>query len=122
VSDDWNIHPGAVGGFADLTVKNDVAGELDLDKLPGAMRTLEFLADQGGEVAWSWDNIKPATREMVADLIQYELVKEMEYVTSALQLHGRLALRLTDKGRNVVSIHRQRKIVASEVKPIGGSR
>lgn len=108
------------GGFADLTVQNDVAGELDLDKIPGAMRTLEYIADHGGEVRWSWDGIKQATREMVADLIQHELVKEIEYVTSALQLHGALTLKLTDKGRNVVSIHRKRKVVASEVKPIDG--
>ncbi len=100
----------SLGGFV-------VAGELSLTE--AMTRTLDFLALHGGEVPWSWDNIKPATREMVADLIEHELVKEMEYVTSALQLHGRLALKLTDKGRNVLTIHRQRKIIASEVKPIG---
>ena len=86
--------------------------------MPGAMKTLEYLADRGGEVGWSWDGIANATREMVADLIQMELVQEIEYVTSHAQLHGRLALRLTDKGRNVVATHRKRKVVASEVKPL----
>ena len=105
-----------LGGFAEVTIQNDVAGELELR--PAAMQTLEYLADRGGEVAWSWENIQNATREMVADLIQSELVKELEYVTSALQLHGRLTLKLTDKGRNVVEIHRKRKIVASAVKPL----
>lgn len=105
-----------IGGFADVTIKNDVAGELKLGT--AAMQTLEYLADRGGEVRWSWEGIQPATREMVADLICAELVKEREYVTSALQLHGTLTLWLTDKGRNVVEIHRKRKIVASEVKPL----
>lgn len=106
-----------LGGFADITIKNDVAGELSLS--PAMIQTLEFLADHGGEVPWSWENIRPATREMVADLIEHDHVREMEYVTSALQIQGRLALRLTDKGRNVVSVHRGRKVIASEVKPIG---
>ncbi len=105
-----------LGGFADVKIENDVAGELALR--PAAMQTLEFLADHNGEVRWSWDGIKPATREMVADLICDGYVKEMEYVTSALQVSGALTLRLTDKGRNVVEIHRKRKLVASAVKPV----
>ena len=109
---------GHAGGIVDLRIENDVELELGLAGKPGAMTTLEYLADHGGEVGWSWDNIKPQTREMVADLIELGLVKEMEYVTHALQIHGRLALRLTDRGRNVVAIHRKRKVTASEVKPI----
>lgn len=106
----------SLGGFADVKIENDVAGELALGV--AAMKTLEYIADRGGEVRWSWEGIKQQTREMVADLIQDGLVKEMEYVTSARQLHGQLSLRLTDKGRNIVEIHRKRKIVASEVRPV----
>lgn len=112
-------------GVIDLKIENDVEAELrspstgkPLAQIPGATKTLEYLADHGGEVNWSWEGIANATREMVADLIQMELVKEIEYVTSATQLHGRLALRLTDKGRNVVATHRKRKVIASEVKPL----
>jgi hypothetical protein len=105
-------------GVIDLTIDNDVELELGLANKPGAMMTLSILADCGGECPWTWEGKSHATRELVADLIQMELVKEIEYVTHAMQLHGRLALRLTDKGRNVIAIHRKRKVVASEVKPL----
>ena len=114
-------------GYVDLRVDNDVELELGLAKRPGAMSTLGFIADQGGEVPWNWDwtirdgqraPLNHATRELVADLIVMGLCEEIEYVTSALQLHGRLTLKLTSKGRNVVEIHRKRKITVSEVKPI----
>jgi hypothetical protein len=117
----------AGGGVIDLTVRNDVEAELGLAKRPGAMSTLEFIADHGGEVGWNWEHtirngkvepLNPATRELVADLICMQLVEEIEYVTSALQVNGRLTLKLTSKGRNVVAKHRQRKVVASEVKPV----
>ena len=103
-------------GVANLTIHNDVAGELKLR--PAALQTLEYIADKNGEINWSWENIKPATREMVADLIQDGLVIEREFVTHALQLTGKLTLKLTDKGRNVVELHRKRKITASAVKPL----
>lgn len=115
MSDNDN-RPRSAGGYADLTIQNDVAGELELTE--AMTKTLEYLAVHGGEVRWSWEGIKPATKEMVADLIEHGLVKEIEYVTHAMQLHGQLALRMTDKGRNVLEIHRKRKIVAGEVRPI----
>jgi hypothetical protein len=108
----------SAGGFVDLKIDNDVELELGLAKKPGAMSTLGYLADHGGEVPWNWDNIKPATRELVADLIVAGLVVEREYVTHALQTQGRLALRLTDKGRNVIEIHRRRKVTAGKVTEI----
>lgn len=112
-------------GVVDLSIKNDVAGELSLGDKEMAM--LEYLADRGGEVPWSWEPSPgskatkeqlDAVRERVADLIVGGLVIEREHVTHAAQLAGRLTLRLTDKGRNVVETHRKRKIVASDVKPI----
>ena len=112
-------------GVVDLSIKNDVQGELSLgDK---EMQMLEYLADRGGEVPWSWEPSPgskataeqlAAVRERVADLICHGFMVEREYVTHELQLKGALRLRLTDKGRNVVDVHRKRKIVASEVKPI----
>lgn len=110
---------GIIGGVAELEIKNDVAGELKIR--PAAMDTLEYIADRAGEIDWSWENIKPETREMVADMIVDGYVVEREYVRSALQVHGKLTLRLTDKGRNVVETHRKRKIVASTVKSISAS-
>jgi hypothetical protein len=118
----------ANGAVIDLKVDNDVELELGLAKRPGAMGTLEIIAQHGGEVPWNWEYVQdpkggtrplsPATRELVADLIVMGLIEEIEYVTSALQLHGRLTLKLTGKGRNIVEVHRKRKVVASEVKPI----
>lgn len=109
----------------------DVAAELGLDKRPGAMTTLGFIADKGGEVGWNWDGgIDPKTglwkplsreaRELVTDLINMELVKEREYVTHAAQAQGtgKLTLVLTDKGRNVVEKMRARKIVGRSPRPI----
>jgi hypothetical protein len=113
-----NKIPRPAVGVVDLKIANDVELELGLAQKRGAMGTLEIIADRGGEIAWSWEGISHATRELVADLIELELVIEREYVTSALQLHGRLTLRLTDKGRNVVEIHRKRKVVASEVRAL----
>jgi hypothetical protein len=106
-----------IGGVADLTIKNDVAGELNIR--PAALQTLELLAQHGGEVPWSWEKISPASRDMVADMIVAELVVEREYCAHAAQLvPDRITLRLTDKGRNVIEIHRKRRIVAGEIKPV----
>lgn len=104
-------------GVADLKIENDVAGELRLR--PAAIKTLEYIAQRGGEVSWTWEGIKQETREMVADLILAGILIEREYVTDARQLHGRLALKLTDKGRNVLETHGKRKIVASKVTQLG---
>lgn len=110
-------------GVAEITVKNDVAGEFQLGQWH--LFTLENIADRGGEIPWDWNvmmtkDVTPARlaarNEMIADLITEGLVIEREYVTHARQLNGKLALRLTDKGRNVVELHRQRKIVAGAVK------
>jgi hypothetical protein len=115
----------------ELHVENDVEAELELHKRPGAMTTLGFIADQGGEVGWNWNGgvdphtklwkpLTPATRELVTDLINAGLLIEREYVTHAAQAAGtgKLTLRLTDQGRNVVSKHRQRRVVASGPRPV----
>ncbi len=112
-------HPGiaaAMVGVADLTIKNDVVGELAIR--PAAMMTMEHIADHGGEIRFSWEGLTSASREMVADLIMAGYVVEREHVTHMLQVSGPLSLKLTDKGRNVVTIHRKRKIVATDVKPL----
>lgn len=111
-------------GVIDLTVKNDVQGELRLGDKEMAM--LEHLADRGGEVPWSWEpspgvKVTPeqlkAVHDRVCDLIQGGYLVEREYMQGLTV--AKLTLRLTDTGRNVVEIHRKRKIVASEVKPAG---
>lgn len=121
--DGTQTEPSGSDGVAELTVKNDVAGELELGQWHTF--TLENIADRGGEIPWDWNvmmakDVTPAKlaarNEMIADLIVHGLVVEREYVTHARQLNGKLALRLTDKGRNVVELHRQRKIVAGAVK------
>jgi len=116
-------------GVVDLTVENDVEAELALHKIPGAMGTLEIIANQGGEVGWSWDwaidpetriqrPVSEATKRVITALINMELVREREHVTHAGQASGtgKLTLRLTDKGRNVVAKHRTRKVVAKDAR------
>lgn len=108
----------------DVSVDGDVEKELGLDKRPGAMTTLCYIADQGGEVRFSWEGapdpatgiwrpLSPAARELVADLINWQLVREREYVGAR---SSQTTLVLTDKGRNVVTVHRARKV------KIGGAR
>jgi hypothetical protein len=126
MSDESRIYdPAAPIGVVDLTIKNDVQGELSLGDKEMAM--LEYLADRGGEVPWSWEPSPgskataeqlAAVRERVADLIVGGYLVEREHITHATQVAGRLSLRLTDRGRNVVETHRARKIVASAVKPL----
>jgi hypothetical protein len=109
-------------GYVDLTIKNDVQGELALSD--PEMKTLAHIAANGGEINWSWNDssTKRATYDMVVGLINKELVIDREYTTPQTLLQAsrvvRTTLRLTDKGRNVVDKHEQRKIVASETKTI----
>ncbi len=115
----------------DLKIVNDVEAELGLDEMPGAMTTLCYLADSGGEVGWNWNGgidpktglwkpLSHETRERVTDLINMGLCVEREYVSSAAQAEGtgRLTLVLTDKGKNVVETHRKRRVVMSEARPL----
>lgn len=102
-------------GFADLVIKNDVAGELKLSE--AETKTLDYIATKSGEINWNWEDstTKQATKEMMADLINKELVRER---TRSATLGGRVTIALTDKGRNVVELHRKRKVVAGAVKAI----
>lgn len=104
-------------GVAELKVEGDVQAELDLPD--AAIRLFERLELCGGEGPFSWEGIPHEQREMIADMIGLELVKEREYVSHQWQVKpDRLALALTDKGRNVLAAHRKRKIVAGAVKDI----
>ena len=110
-----DLAPGPIG-VAELTVKNDVMGELRLD--PRAFPFLELLLKAGGEAKWTW-SVPEAMREMVADLILADLVVEREHIKHALQTTpDYLTIKITQKGRNVVEAHRQRKIVAGAVQTI----
>ena len=62
----------ATVGIVDLTITNDVAGELNLS-LP-MFKTLDMLAKAGGELPFAWDKIMPASREMLADMINAGLL------------------------------------------------
>lgn len=105
-------HPATIG-IVDLKITNDVAGELNLT-LP-MFKVLDMLAKAGGELPFAWDKILPASRELLADMIDAGLVLDHPII-------GRRAdeclLRMTDKGRNVLDKHRQSKVVAGDVKPV----
>lgn len=75
------------------------------------VRLAEFVADRGGEIPWDWDKCTPAVKEMVAGMINSQVVVEREYSTHA-DVAGRLHLRLTDTGRQVVT---QYKLIKSKV-------
>lgn len=59
------------------------------------VKTIGFLAKNGGETPWYPVNVKPETRAMIDKLIEKQLVE--------LARHGRLYLRLTDQGRSVAA-------------------
>lgn len=120
-----NQAPTGIGAI-DLRVENDVEAELALHKLPGAMTTLEYIANHGGEVNWRWDvcmspdgrvvPLSQRTKDTVTAMINMELLREREYVRGNAVCQ--LTLVLTDKGRNVVAKHRRRKVVASSVREV----
>ena len=105
-------------GVVDLKYVHDVKTEL---KLTGVqVQILEFVAEppkgERGRVPWSWEQVSPATRNVVADLINRGLRIDQEMMTYA-GTRARTFLRLTDKGRSVVAELSKTKIVASSVKP-----
>jgi hypothetical protein len=64
---------------------------------------LREIARRGGEMTFAWPNAREDVRGMVADLMQKQLVKYVEYVTSANQASGPTFLLLTDPGRRAVA-------------------
>lgn len=81
-------------------------------KLEGPQVMLsEFIADRGGEISWDWARCRDDVKAMVADMINKQVVAEREY-TSHAGVAGRLHLRLTDTGHQVVA---QYKLAKSKV-------
>lgn len=110
-------------GVVDLSYVHDVATELRLTGVQ--VQILEFVAEPPkgtrGRVPWSWEQVSPATRETVADLINLGLLID-EIESTYAGTRGRLFLKLTDKGRSVVAELSKTKIVASSVKPFSLER
>lgn len=109
--------------------KENVAAELKITPPMRAM--MEFIAAHGGEVPFSWHDFSPVraqnpahaqaiagTRELIVDMINVQLLSEREYVRSALQVQGRLVLRLTDKGKSVVAALQRPTFVPGAIQPI----
>lgn len=63
---------------------------------------LEEIARRGGEMRFSWGNAREDVQGMLADLLQKQLVRYVEYVTSANQASGPTFVVLTDAGRRVL--------------------
>lgn len=117
-------------GVVDLHAVHDAAAECKLS--PPMLHMLQRLAQVGGEMPFSWDvfqtrihNAKtPAeakivreAREAVVELINSRLVREVEIVVGLVS-NPRLILRLTDKGRAVLSEQEKFRLVPSAVKPL----
>jgi hypothetical protein len=68
-------------------------------------KCLQMIADRGGEIPWDWDSPHLAgrddVRQMYADMINKQLIREVEHTTHAL-LAGKLHIQLTDRGRAAV--------------------
>jgi hypothetical protein len=112
----WDQAPSGAQ-VAEVKFKNDIETELGLERLPGALPTMCMIADQGGEVPWSAEAAHPNTRRVIDILIK--MIGALELVQHDVQhLYGRTYLRLTDKGRNIVSIHRQRKLEISGMRDV----
>ena len=102
---------------AEVTTTNDVQKELQLSTAD--MQTLINIAKRGGEVSWSW-NVKNESREKVADLIQGGYLVEREYCKSPLDMNPALALRLTDKARNVIAKHDSMRVNIGSLRKLTG--
>jgi hypothetical protein len=79
---------------------------------------LREMARREGKISFTWDYAREDVRGMVADLIQKEIVKYVELVSSPNQQSGPTYLILTDAGRRVVgqleAADRRKTTVASE--------
>ena len=102
---------------AELETTNDVQSELRLNT--GDLRTLQNMAERGGEIPWSW-NVKQESRDVVERLILGEYVKEIEYCTHATDLNPRLMLRLTDKARNVIEKNSKMRVNIGTLRKLTG--
>lgn len=102
---------------AELETTNDVQSELRLST--GDLRTLQNMAERGGEIPWSW-NVKQESRDVVERLILGEYVKEIEYCTHATDLNPRLMLRLTDKARNVIEKNSKMRVNIGTLRKLTG--
>lgn len=69
--------------------------------LRAAKKTLQEIAREGGEVRIYWERWSPMTRELIADMILADVVKEK--VMTYLGGREECFLRLTDKGRNLLT-------------------
>lgn len=58
------------------------------------VKMLEFMAERGAEIAWSWEKCRPDVVQMMTDLVEKRLISD-------LPAEGRI--RLTDQGRQAVS-------------------
>ena len=105
-----------VGFVAELKVENDVELELGLARYPYVMQLLDWLAQQGGEVAWSARSAHPNTKIVVDGVVKLELCEIATH--DIAHAWGTKYLRLTDKGRNVLSIHKQRKVIIGPMREV----
>lgn len=103
-----------IGRVVDLEIVNDVAGELALSE--PMIKTLSYLADHAGEINWRRSDVKLATQQMIEQMSEQGLVREREYHNGV----GIVAntLRLTDKGRNVIELHRKRAVRVGQSKAV----
>lgn len=121
-------------GVAKVTIENDVAAELGLDKIPLAMETLTGLAGRGGVAPFPHTRFHtkrphPMTgimtdcvvdlMPMVEKLEALGLIQRERAVVATAE-HGfvDMLLKLTDKGRNVVDAYAMKRIRVGEVKDV----
>lgn len=64
---------------------------------------LREVARRGGAIRFTWENAREDVQGMVADLLQKQILRYEERVTSADQVSGPTYLALTDTGTRVVA-------------------
>lgn len=103
-------------GVIEISYRDDVAKEMGLTA--AMCKTLCHFAAIGGEMTWAWEGRPEGTKQMIATLINRGLLIEREYYASPLSIvRERLAMRLTDMGRNVVTkLQEPPKVSVSQVK------
>jgi hypothetical protein len=101
-------------------VGDDVEADLPILKKPYAMRILHSLYDHAAskvECPDKRDQMKPEAREAIADLLAADLIVAHPVhdaqVTQNIKMFCK-TIALTERGRNVVEAHRNRKIVVGK--------
>ena len=112
-------------GVAEVTIEHDVIAELGLDRIPFSGRILQGLADRGGEAPYPRTKVVMPDGRVVQLQTSIEALEKLglvEAFTPAIATpatdFAAAMLRLTDKGKNVVTEMAKTRIKVGAVKDL----